>query len=375
MDNESVIQSILKFPIYWHYVYLAKKEDTYKIAAYLLAKYIDPIINFVPSGPPIGNSKTAINEVRNGILIKNEELGKYFYKLCKNTGNYQLIWRLAKNHRYKTIGIVIEEAIIDNNKDFFIFPNPYGLLSDGLELVDENKKADLTKCFIEFDDLIEVSNSDEELKLLDNKKTTLAILQQTKDKKYYSKLAAELERVSKAQWASYFNKNDDILNILCCLEESGFELNLTNDYCDSFKDYYLSKINLQDPLLSKHEVLYKIMKKSFREDFSVDITNRLFELDFEVEKSHIDFLKKNLSSEILFADKKNDFSEKIKGYILQKNLIKLNFIISIIETSKRKFIPDKRYSETLKIPINSLVDENIKQKLIKIFNVNTTEEA
>ena len=77
----------------------------------------------------------------------------------------------------------------------------------------------------------------------------------------------------------------------------------------------------------------------------------------------------------IFTEKKNEFPEKIKGYILQKNLVKLNFIISIIETSKRKFTPDKRYSETLKIPISSLPDENIKQKLIKIFNVNTTEEA
>lgn len=372
--NGDLIKSILKAPIYWHYVYQARNSDSYKITAFLLLKHFDPITNFAPNGTT-GNSQAGLNEVRNTILNRNEDLGKYFYWLCKDIGDYELIWHLAKNHSYKTIGVVIEEAIIDNNKAFFKFPNSYNLLSDGLELVDESKKADLVKCFIEFANLIEDTNSNKELVLLNNKKTTLAILQQTKDKKFYSKLAAELERVSKAQWTNYFNNNDDILNILCWLEKSGFELNLSNDYCDSFKDYYLSKIKTSDPLLSKHEVLYKIMKKSFREDFSVDITNRLFELDFEVEKSHIDFLKKNLSSEILFADKKNDFSEKIKGYILQKNLVKLNFIISIIETSKRKFTPDKRYSETLKIPINSLLDENIKQKLNKIFNVNTTEEA
>lgn len=372
--NDNSIKSILKTPIYWHYVYQARNSDSYKIAAFLLLKYFDPITNFAPNGT-IGNSQTGLNEVRNTILNKNEDLGKYFYRLCKDIGDYELIWNLAKNHNYKTIGVVIEAAIIDKNRDFFRFTNPYGLLSYGLELVDESKKTDLVKCFIEFDDLIEDSDSDEALILLGNKKTTFAILNQTNDKKFYSKLATELEKVTKSQWTDYFNKNDDIFNIIVYLAESGSELNLANDYCDSFKEYYLSKINIPDPLLAKHELLYKIMKKPFREDFSVGITNKLFEFDFEVETSHHEFLKKNLSSQILFREKKNEFSEKIKNYISQKNLVKLNFIISIIDNSNAKFIPDERYSEILKNPIDGLSDETIKQKLIKIFNVKSTEEV
>lgn len=372
--NGDLIKLILKAPIYWHYVYQARNSDLYKIAAFLLLKYFDPITNFAPNGT-IGNSQTGLNEVRNTILNRNEDLGKYFYRLCKDIGDYKLIWTLAKNHNYKTIGVVIEAAIIDNNRDFFRFTNPYGLLADGLELVDESKKADLVKCFIEFDDLIEDSDSDEDLILLGNKKTTFAILNQTNDKKFYSKLATELEKITKSQWTDYFNKNDDIFNIIVYLAESGSELNLANDYCDSFKEYYLSKINITDPLITKHELLYKIMKKSFREDFSVGITNKLFELDFEVETSHHEFLKKNLSSQILFREKKNEFSEKIKNYISQKNLVKLNFIISIIDNSNAKFIPEERYSEILKNPIDGLSDETIKQKLIKIFNVKSTEEV
>lgn len=303
--NDNSIKSILKAPIYWHYVYHAKNRDSYKIAAFLLLKYFDSITNFAPNGTT-GNSQAGLNEVRNTILNRNEDLGKYFYRLCKDIGDYELIWTLAKNHSYKTIGVVIEEAIIDNNRDIFRFTNPYGLLADGLELVDESKKADLVKCFIGFDDLIEESNSDENLSLLNNKKTTLEILKQTKDKTFYSKIESELEKVPKAQWVNFFNKKDDIFNILYYLAESGGELNLANDYCDSFKEYYLSKINTADPLLTKHELLYKIMKKSFREDFSVGITNKLFELDFEVETSHHEFLKKNLSSQILFKEKKNE---------------------------------------------------------------------
>lgn len=372
--NGDLIKSILKAPIYWHYVYQARNSDSYKIAAFLLLKYFDTITNFAPSGTT-GISQTGLNEVRNTVLNRTEDLGKYFYRLCKDIGDYELIWNLVKNHNYKTIGVVIEEAIIDNNRAFFRFTNPYSLLSDGLELVDESKKADLVKCFIEFDDLIGKSNSDENLLLLNNKKTTLEILKQTRDKTFYSKIESELEKVPKAQWVNFFNKKDDIFNILCYLAESGDELNLANDYCDTFKEYYLSKINTTDPLLTKHELLYKIMKKSFREDFSVGITNKLFELDFEVEASHHEFLKKNLSSQILFKEKKNEFSEKIKNYISQKNLVKLNFIISIIDNSNAKFIPDERYSEILKNPINGLSDENIKQKLIKIFNVKTTEEV
>lgn len=374
VKNDDLIKSLLKASIYWHYVYQAKNSGSYKIAAFLLLKHFDPITNFAPNGTT-DNSQAGLNEVRNTILNRNEDLGKYFYRLCKDIGDYELIWTLAKNHNYKTIGVVIEAAIIDNNRDFFRFNNPYGLLADGLELVDESKKADLVKYFIEFDDLIEKSNSDENLSLLNNKKTTLEILKQTKDKTFYSKIESELEKVPKAQWVNFFNKKDDIFNILCYLAESGYELRLANDYCDSFKEYYLSKINTADPLLTKHELLYKIMKKSFREDFSVGITNKLFELDFEVETSHHEFLKKNLSSQILFKEKKNEFSEKIKNYISQKNLVKLNFIISIIDNSNAKFIPDERYSEILKNPIDGLSDETIKQKLIKIFNVKSTEEV
>ena len=372
--NDDLIKSMLKTPIYWHHIYQAKNDGSYKIAAYLLVRYIDPINNLI-SPNSTGNSQLGFNEVRNTIINRNEELGKYFYRLCKDIGNYKLVWNLTNNHSYKTIGVIIEEAIIDNNRAFFRFTNPYGLLSDGLELVDESKKADLVKCFIEFDDLIEESNSDENLSLLNNKKTTLEILKQTKDKTFYSKIESELEKVPKAQWVNFFNKKDDVFNILCYFAESGYELKLANDYCDSFKEYYLSKINTADPLLTKHELLYKIMKKTFRDDFSVDITNKIFELDFEVEKSHHDFCKEHLSTKILFTEKKTDFTEKIKTYIIQKNLIKLNFIISIIESARTKFTPDEHYSETLKIPINSLSDENIKQKLIKIFNVDTEEEV
>lgn len=372
--NDDLIKSLLKAPIYWHYVYQAKNSGSYKIAAYLLVKYIDPLTNFAPSGAT-GNSQVGLNEVRNTILNRNEDLGQYFYTLCKDFRDYELIWHLAKKHSYKTIGVVIEEAIIDNNKAFFKFPNPYNLLSAGLELVDESKKADLVKCFIDFDDLIEESNSDENLSLLNNKKTTLEILKQSKDKTFYSKIESELEKVPKAQWVNFFNKKDDIFNILCYFAESGYELSLANDYCDSFKEYYLSKINTADPLLTKHELLYKIMKKSFRDDFSIHITNKIFESDFEVEKSHHGFLKNHLATKILFTEKKTGFSEKIKSYITQKNLVKLNFIISIIDNSNAKFIPDERYSEILKNPIDSLSDETIKQKLIKIFNVKSTEEV
>ena len=134
----------------------------------------------------------------------------------------------------------------------------------------------------------------------------------------------------------------------------------------------ISAVNLPAEKLTD---LFNLLGKSWKKEFSVQMEKKLYELKFIIPEQIKIFCQNFLKLEYLIEERKTDFSDLIREKIETKKIEELHFIVELINNAAKKFVPDERYSETLKKSMQGLVDSELKEQLAKIFGIDLAEES
>lgn len=364
------VKQILKSGHFWNNVYAVNTTEK-NIATYLLAKYTDNVETF--SVPQINYAPNVFHTARNALRTRDPELANYFYKLSSYTDDYKFIWRLSENSTYKLVGDIIIFATEKQTDNFFNQKNPYKLLINAFNLVEEKYYPDIVTCFITLGNLEKSLTNDETFEFIKNPIATLLILKSTQNEEVFKSIITELCNCSEEQWNNIFTSHLEVLDIIAYLVSNQKSINFTNGFYKAYFNHLFNTSQRREIEISKLVAPYFAMKKEFQEEFTLQVEMKLLESKFNVSDIIQKVCIELIRCKYLTSEKKTDFSDLIKTKIEAKEESSLKFIVKLIENAQIKYLPDSHYSEVLKESIRNLADNELKSKLADIFRVNLTD--
>lgn len=349
---------------------IGEAPEKYSII-YLFLKYTDNIEAFTVH--PTGNAINCLNSAK--ALLKKQDLNaaSALYAISEYTTDYQHYWKLAENTTYKLIGKIIELAIASNKKQFFSYEDPYKNLKNAVNLIGKEKIKEIVKAFIDYgnveNDLIE----NVYFEFLSNPDITIEIINQTKNNEVIKSLADEVLDTDENDWFVIFTSNHNVLNVLLCLAKANKHFKLNEPFYKAFEKYVIdniSKVNIED---EKLVILFDLIGKSWKKNFSIQMEKKLLEQKFVVPTPIQQFCLKVIKLEYLITERKIDFSDLLKSYIESRNEAILRFVIALINNSEEKYIPEAHYSDILKSSVEKISDDKLKEDISQIFNIKSVE--
>ena len=183
----------------------------------------------------------------------------------------------------------------------------------------------------------------------------------------------EISNTDENEWITIFTSNQNVLDVPIVAAEKNNEFVLEENFYKAFVKSVIDKANTCNIDSEKLVSLFKIMGKSWKKEFSTQMEMKLQELKFVVSPQIQKFCINSIKLEYVITEQKTGFSDLIKNYIEVRKEDVLGFVVSLLENSKMKYIPDEHYSEVLRSAVEKLQNSELKASLSKIFNITVGE--
>lgn len=191
-NDENEISSIVNNYNFWSSLNTCSNSMDFNKCSYLLIKYIS-------------SSNTPFHEhsyftLKDYLYSGSEQLAEYFYETCFSSKDFQCIWKLSTDTKYRLFPLIIDYCIT-NKKSIFLDTNNdlYQNFSDTLKFYpNQEEKIKIYDYFSTYGKLLNYLIK-ADVKITTYKEACKIIFQQTKNFKIKEKIEKELEDFSKQE--------------------------------------------------------------------------------------------------------------------------------------------------------------------------------
>lgn len=367
-ELENITKEVFKNVTFWNNVYFGHDLIEKYIVYLLFYKYIENIDTF-QLRQIYGNAQSCILDAKNSLKSIDIAAAEYLYDLCMPTNDFSYCWKLAVNPTNKLIGNIIMLAAHNQNKEFFAYDNPYYNLRNAVRLISKLNVSDVVKAFIDFSELENKLINEDDFDFKNNPDVVIEILTQSKNKELKNSLTKEIQSTNENEWYAILTQKHNVLDVLFTLIEQKGKIILEEPFYNAFIKYTIDNMNIVSLSSEKLIILYRVMGKSWKQEYSNQMERKLFALKFVVPVQIKQFCISVIKLEYIIEEHKSDFSNLIKQYIEMGKIEELKFIAELINHANKKYIPDAYYSDVLRTSVEKLSDNDLKMKLVQIFSI------
>ena len=380
---KSFEQILTKGPFY-NLAFHLKGQGALKYSSLLLARFSPSDLDSIQI-PGVGNSKPALQEVKNFWKTTSTENAQFIWNEVKPKSDFEFIWKLARSENNKLIGDIIKIAIKENCSEFFHYTNALQLFK-AARIITGNEKAfnkELVRSFIVnsqieneiiANDAIDATSFSYELYLL---------IENIRNKELNRHLIDKISSLSKEQWNDALNNDTYLTTLAISIHKKTSGLQLGDDLYEPLLQYLLSWIsNSIDPSEAQRDelsALIYILKEDFQIQLKDRLTNHIIEIGFKGSSAAISSLLEHIDIGKIITEGKSKIQSTIEDSVRKSEIETLKIFDMILSHKDGvAFRPGKHLTEVLKSPMKEFYNSNTENKelierLAKKFGVDLSK--
>ncbi len=343
--------------------------------------------------PEMGNSQNGFTEIKNFWININTDYAKKIIEEIKKYKLWTFLWELGKDSQNQLVGEIITLAFDDPDAtDFFNIKDGLSKISYYITLIPDDDKSDekvhtLVKKLINHSPLEQEIIEKDDLDIIKYSYELYIIADTTNKEQVIDKLSKDLNSVSKETWEKAFIDDYYLIFLALKVKEKKAEFYLKNDYLEAIidfaKDINVDSIKLSDWQKEHWTNFISLMNSSFQKHYKSKITEYLCKQKLAVSPEFFNLNEKYfLNAEILEETK--IMQDCLEKFIKDKDYERLSWLnIILFKAKRKKFKPDKNFSDVISKPFNDLYREQkdeqenkaIIKQLAEKFNVNLVQKV
>jgi hypothetical protein len=383
------IEELLKTGQFHNFVYHQQKNKSEIYSALLMAHYFKNELHTIQV-PPLENSESGVQLMRNVWRKRNEDVAKEIFKNLKKFNQLDLVWDLVENENNKLVADIIGLALEEEVTELFSCSDVLKKMHFIMALI-EDEESDMEDQLV--DQFMKHSEIEKEIKISSNLDVStysteiLLILKKTIDNELIDSIASALSRLEKEDWDTYFAEDTYLADVALEIKNKDPNFSLENDYLDSIfefaKHWAKNETEVTERQKDQWANLMELMGGSFQKHYKNKITNQLLEERFAVAHDFYEFNHRFFDNQKLYKEGRSkiqdSFEEALKG---DGKFDLLEMLDMILKNDKNgDFHPEDHIPDVVSKPLNELycAQEDMKNKeilkrLSKKFNVEIEEK-
>ncbi|MFA6817208.1 MAG: hypothetical protein WCS73_13040, partial [Lentisphaeria bacterium] len=375
------VQSVLSLGSYWNLVLSLGKEKTIQVAALTLVMAYEGNINNctikIPVPPPYQvKSQQALNETMQWWTQENQGNVDYAWTSIKDRIEFSFVWTLALNSTNKLVGKIIEKAMAEKKKDFFLSLETYDQYKKACLLLSDASRENFADSVAQFSSIPQILCAKNFVLEFPISKEFVQLFLAIKDNEAVHNNVVEkilnAEHTENSEfWKKTFDSFEPMFHLLNALKDVERQKILQT----SFSDKLSERLELVADNFAKSDPKQReMLDDAFQwigEDFKIDIKKQIS--DFLIAKkmlfpeASLSYLLKYVDLERFLSDKKSTIQDFIKDTLKKQSEPELRIIESFID---KNFEPEEGWGKILEEPLQVWarkdISKELKERLSKI---------
>ena len=305
-----------------------------------------------------------------------EDVITEIFRYSKRSGEYAWLARAVACDEHPVAGEIITAAVENNESRLFDVPEPFGFLARAMPLVNDDIHDALFRNFIGAEGHLAKLGATNGETLTKAPKTCRMLLErcwgQAAHELLANKCVEELRHITQGEWDEAFEKSEELVKLVACLDEKNIRINLETEFYNAFKHLVQDAVeNDYSPFsLSIMSSLYRSMAPTFQTLLGSTLGEMLLECNFDVRNKDLcRFVLEIPDYSAWLVEKPSDILDALAELTRPEDLMPLSHFVELLVRCREHINYWRKIKQTLKSPLERLgasPDEETKRMVKEI---------